>query len=502
MTDRWDAVGEPDSSLPEESENAAPASDSQAGASSGAPEADQSPLPDVGYDPAQLDIEPQLPETASATAMPDVFSDEYVYLQAKRGEIRQAQVIAVRGDGLVVDLGLKHEGLVPAYDVQRVGSDAAESVAVGDEIPVYIVRPEDRDGNIIVSWYRARQEQDWLDAQKLLENGGVWEGEIKGSNRGGLIVPFGKIRGFVPASHITGISRRMNQEALQERLENMVGQTLPLKVLEVNRQTRRLILSERVARREWRAQRREELLTDLQEGDRVHGVVSNICDFGVFVDIGGTDGLVHISELSWRRADHPSELVNIGQEVDAYVLRVDREHKRIGLSLRMLEEDPWEQVEQKYHVGQLVAGLVTKLADFGAFAVLDDGIEGLIHISELAEIPPTHPSEVVSRGAIFPLVVVKIDARRRRMGLSLKRVSEDDWYQWQRDHQATTEEPEEPLAPGEVPDVYTPDLTQPEPSLLAATDQDIPDEEAPSTDEELGASPTPDTPASTSGEDA
>ncbi len=378
------------------------------------------------------------------TGMTDVFSEEYTYLQPKRGEIRQAQVIAISGDGVMVDLGLKREGLIPGYDLQRVGSDTAEALSVGDDIPVFIIRPEDREGNIVVSWYRARQEQDWLDAQQLSESGEVWEGKVKGYNRGGLIVPFGKIRGFVPASHVTGISRRMDHATLQARLEEKVGQSLPLKVIEVNRQNRRLIMSERVARRQWRAKQRERLLAELKEGDVVHGVVSNICDFGAFVDIGGTDGLVHISEISWRRTNHPSEVLSAGQEVDAYVLRIDRERRRIGLSLRLLEPDPWESAEANYHVGQLVTGTVTKLTDFGAFAALEDGIEGLIHISELAEIPPKHPSEVVARGAEVPLLVVKVDSRRRRMGLSLKRVSEDEWYQWEEERriQAAAAEPE------------------------------------------------------------
>jgi small subunit ribosomal protein S1 len=246
---------------------------------------------------------------------------------------------------------------------------------------------------------------------------------------------------------VTGISRRMDHATLQARLADKVGQSLPLKVIEVNRQNRRLIMSERVARRQWRAKQRERLLAELREGDIVHGVVSNICDFGAFVDIGGTDGLVHISEISWRRTNHPSEVLSAGEEVDAYVLRVDRERKRIGLSLRLLEPDPWESAEENYHVGQLVTGAVTKLTEFGAFAALEDGIEGLIHISELADIPPKHPSEVVARGAEVPLLVVKVDSRRRRMGLSLKRVSEDEWYQWEEERriQAAAAEPE----PGE-----------------------------------------------------
>jgi small subunit ribosomal protein S1 len=178
----------------------------------------------------------------------------------------------------------------------------------------------------------------------------------------------------------------------------------------------------------------------------VHGVVSNICDFGVFVDLGGTDGLVHISELSWRRTTHPSEVVKVGDEVEAYVLRVDRENRRIGLSLRLTEPDPWQTAEQTYAVGQLVTGTVTKMIAFGAFAALDDGIEGLIHISELADEAPNHPSEAVSQGQVLPLKVVKVDSARRRMGLSLKHVTAEEWAKWEECHKAKEEKAEDDTA--------------------------------------------------------
>jgi small subunit ribosomal protein S1 len=379
-----------------------------------------------------------------------MMSEEYSYAQPKRGEIRMGHVISISADGIVVDLGLKREGFIPQDDLRQVGDEAVAALHEGEEIAVFVLRPEnDKEGNVLVSWHRARQEQDWVDAQRLHDTGEVWEGKIKGYNRGGLIAPYGKIRGFVPASQITGISRRMDSTSLQAHLAEMVGQTMPLKVIEVDRNNRRLILSERNARREWRALRRESLLAELQEGDRVHGVVSNICDFGVFVDLGGTDGLVHISELSWRRTTHPSEVVKIGDEVEAYVLRVDRENRRIGLSLRLTEPDPWQTAEERYAIGQLVTGTVTKMIAFGAFAALDDGIEGLIHISELSDESPKHPSEVVSQGQFLPLRVVKIEASRRRMGLSLKRVTAEEWAEWEACHKAAVAE-EEPETEVEV----------------------------------------------------
>jgi small subunit ribosomal protein S1 len=377
-----------------------------------------------------------LAERAQHPEMGDVFADEYAYQRPKRGEIRQGRIIAIRDDSIIVDLGLKREGVVPADDLQRVGSDVVDLLKVGDEIPVYVLRPEDDKEGILVSIHRARQEQDWIDAERLHDTGEIWEGKIAGYNRGGLIVHYGKIRGFIPASHLTGVSRRMDPTTLQARLTEMVGQDMPLKVIEVDRQNRRLIFSERTARREWRSQQREKLLDELKEGDHVRGMVSNVCDFGVFVDVGGTDGLVHISELSWRRTGHPSELLKVGDEVEAYVLRVDKERKRIGLSLRLMEPDPWERAEEKYQIGQVVYGTITKIIAFGAFAALDDGIEGLIHISELGEVAPKHPEEVVSVGLALPLAVVKIDSKRRRMGLSFRHVPEEERSKWEAQREA------------------------------------------------------------------
>jgi small subunit ribosomal protein S1 len=404
--------------------------------------------PAVG--PAEHEEPPTVQTGEGGTPKPGmshVLSEDYAYQQSKRGEIRLGRVIAIKEEGIVVDLGLKREGFVPQDDVRQVGSEALAALHEGDEIPVYVLRPEnDREGNVLVSWHRARQEQDWVDAQRLHDTAEVWEGRVKGYNRGGLIVPYGKIRGFVPASQITGVSRRLDAASLQARLAEMVGQDLPFKVIEVDRENRRLILSERTARREWRAKQREKLLNELQEGDIVPGVVRNICDFGIFVDLGGTDGLVHVSEMSWRRTNHPSEVVQVGDKVQAYVLRVDRENRRIGLSLRLAAPDPWSTVEEKYHVGDLVTGTITKLIAFGAFAALDDGIEGLVHISELAEIPPKHPSEIVSQDQVLPLCVVKIDTQRRRMGLSLKRVTEEERAQWESCHKVPEPEEEPELA--------------------------------------------------------
>jgi small subunit ribosomal protein S1 len=273
-------------------------------------------------------------------------------------------------------------------------------------------------------------EKDWQAAQEIFEAGECFESTVSGYNKGGLIVRLGKVRGFVPASQLVP-SYQKSQEELQSNEEywaRMVGKQLQLKIIELDRRRNRLILSERAAMREWRRQQKEQLLNELQKGDVRRGQVSSLCNFGAFVDLGGADGLVHLSELSWGRVSHPKEVLQVGDEVDVYILNVDREKRRIGLSIKRLQPEPWSLVPEKYSVGQLVQGTITKLANFGAFARLDnDEIEGLIHISELSEDPIAHPREVIREGDVVTLRIIRIDANRRRMGLSLKRVEEGEY---------------------------------------------------------------------------
>ncbi len=356
--------------------------------------------------------------------------EEYAYRHPQRGDIRKGVILSIGPEEIVVNIGLKREGIIPSSDLERLGEGAVSELEVGDEVPVFILKPRDQDGNVIVSLHRARLEQDWLDAQELLNSGEVWEGIVSGYNRGGLVVPFGKVRGFVPASQITNFPRRLPPDQRESRLAEMVGQKLHLRVIEVDRRRRRLVFSERDGEREWREQQRERLMQELCEGDIVHGTVSNLCDFGAFVDVGGADGLVHISELSWQRVRHPREVLKVGEEVDVYVLRLDYERKRIGLSIKRLQPEPWTLIDDKYDVGQLVEGTVTKVTDFGAFVLIKEGVEGLVHISELADSVPNHPREIVQEGERLLLRIVKLDVRRRRLGLSLKRVLPSEWEEW------------------------------------------------------------------------
>lgn len=360
----------------------------------------------------------------------DWFSEEACFDVPVRGTIRNGTIASVSRGEILIDIGAKSEGVIASREMEAMSQTARGRLSVGDEVEVYVVNPEDRDGNIILSLARAEEEIDWRWAESLLESQEVMEGEISGYNKGGLLVQMRRVRGFVPASQLDNIRRDIRYgSSPDERWAHMVGEQMQAKVIEVDRSRNRLILSERAAMKEWREAQKDRLLEELQEGEVREGRVINLADFGAFVDLGGADGLVHLSELSWKRVAHPREVVNVGDEVKVYILNVDRERRRIGLSLKRLESDPWMMIEQTFQTGTLVEGTITKLTKFGAFARLTglDDIEGLIHISELSEEHIEHPSEVVSEGQMVTMRVIRIEAQRRRLGLSIKRVDSDEY---------------------------------------------------------------------------
>jgi small subunit ribosomal protein S1 len=276
---------------------------------------------------------------------------------------------------------------------------------------------------------RARLESDWKKATEVFENAEVFDSKVISSNRGGVIVNVGRVRGFVPASQISSVrlSRDLDDTARQDRLGELVGRDITVKIIEIDRRRNRLILSERVAVRESRQSKKDHLLDGLKEGEIRRGTVSSLCDFGAFVDLGGADGLVHLSELSWGRVGHPRDVLSLDQEVDVYVLGVDKERRRIALSIKRLKAEPWSTVEERYEIGQLVDATITKVTDFGAFARLDEDIEGLIHISEISDDRITHPNSVVTEGQELQLRIIRLDPERQRLGLSLRRVSEENY---------------------------------------------------------------------------
>jgi small subunit ribosomal protein S1 len=340
------------------------------------------------------------------------------YSPPARGDIRHAEILEIRDNEIVVGLGAKRDGIVPPQDVDRLNSSVLKSLHVGDTVPVYVLNPSDREGNLVVSLNLGLQEQDWEDAESTMKSGDVVESEVLGFNRGGLLVHFGRLEGFVPSSHLVDVPIGLSDRDREAAITKLVGTNLRLKVVEVNQARRRLILSQREAQRGYRAQQKEQLLADLQVGAIVSGRVTGIRDFGVFVDVGGADGLVHVSELDWHRVPHPSDVVQVGQEVQVYVLELDHEHQRIALSLRRTRPDPWATVEEKYQVGQLVEGTISNVLDFGAFVVLPDGIEGLLHLSEMGDGSYTEPYSVVKSGDTISVRIVRIEPERKRIGFT------------------------------------------------------------------------------------
>lgn len=377
-----------------------------------------------------MHIESSLDTVSDGMDFAALLEASFAQKEPERGEIISGTVLAVDHFGLIVDVGIGRDGVVPRRDLERLPEDYLLEFHPDDEVDVMVVRTEDEDGNLVLSVSQARQSEDWRLAEKLMENDEVWEGIVTDANRGGLIVPFGNLRGFVPASHVTGLSRGLNEEDRKNQMSNLVGSKVMLKVIEVNWKRRRLVFSQRDAQRDRREARKEVLLDKLQEGEIRTGVVSGLRDFGAFVDLGGADGLIHISELAWHRVKHPREVLNVGDEVTVYVLRLDEEGKRIGLSLKRLQENPWDIIETIYHVGQLVEGKVSRIAQFGAFVSLDPGIEALLHISQMGEPQPEHPSLVVHEGQSLLMRVISIEPDKQRLGLSLKEVTEDEFGRW------------------------------------------------------------------------
>lgn len=345
------------------------------------------------------------------------------YRTLKYGDVIDGTVMHVDRDEILVDIGSKSEGVIPAREFSTLDDQERKSMGVGDQLLVFVVQPENQDGHAVVSIDRARQEKSWRILQEQYEAGQVIGAEVVNYNKGGLLVNLDGVRGFVPASQVTEI-RGGDDAQKQADMARLIGNSLQLKIIEINRHRNRLILSERQALQERRDEMKEKLIEQLREGEVRQGRVSSICDFGAFVDVGGADGLVHLSELSWSRVRHPSEVLHVGQEVDVFVLGINADEKKIALSIKRTQAEPWSRVAAKYDVNQLVVGTVTQLANFGAFARIEDGIEGLVHVSELSDARISHPRQLVNEGQELLLRIIRIDPQRRRMGLSLRRALE------------------------------------------------------------------------------
>ena len=355
--------------------------------------------------------------------------DQHDYDMPQAGDIRTGVIVANTPQGLIIDLGLKRDGIVPQSDLSKLEPEERDSLKVNDEVPVYVVQTEDPEA-LVVSIHLARLNQDWIEAEALLASGEIFEGEVIGYNKGGVIVPYGRIRGFVPISHLSDVTPGMGERRRQQRLARVRGEMIGVKIIEVDRHRHRLVMSQREAQREWEDKKRGELMETLQPGETRIGRVSGMRDFGAFVDLGGADGLVHISELSWHRIDHPREVVKLGDEIEVYVLGVDKESGRISLSRKKLLPNPWDTVAQRYVQNQLVEGKITRILDYGAFAEIEPGVEGLLHISQLSRNPVEDPRAIVKEGDVHLLRVVSIDQKRQRIGLSLKAVTATEQIEW------------------------------------------------------------------------
>jgi small subunit ribosomal protein S1 len=330
------------------------------------------------------------------------------------GDVVTGKVVRIDKDEVLVDIGYKSEGVIPQSELSiRRSIDPAEEVQLGEEVDALVLTKEDQDGRLILSKKRARFERAWRRIEAAAESGEPVEGNVIEVVKGGLIIDLG-VRGFLPAS-LVDIRRVQN-------LDEYLGQKIECKVIELNRSRNNVVLSRRAVLEEERKEARQQILDRLQRGEVVEGTISNIVDFGAFVDLDGIDGLIHISELSWGHVNHPSEVLSIGDTVRVKVLDIDRDRQRISLGLKQTQEDPWERVVNTYNVGDVLEGKVTKVVSFGAFVEIMEGVEGLVHISELAQHHVENPREVVDPGDEVKVKILEIDDERRRLSLSLKRV--------------------------------------------------------------------------------
>jgi small subunit ribosomal protein S1 len=343
--------------------------------------------------------------------------DESVLIDFKDGDIVEGDVVRIDMDEVLVDIGYKSEGLIPANELSiRKGADPHEIVELGQHVEALVLQKEDADGRLILSAKRAAFEKAWNRIEEAHAEQHTVEGPVIEVVKGGLIIDIG-LRGFLPAS-LVDIRRVRN-------LDSFLGQRLACKVIELNRSRNNVVLSRRAVLEEERKEERHRILTTLQEGDVITGTVSNLVDFGAFVDLEGIDGLIHISELSWNHVDHPSEVVEVGEEVQVKVLEVDRDRERISLGLKQTRKDPWQEIVERVNIGETIHGRVTKLVSFGAFVEVAEGVEGLIHISELADHHVETPDEIVRSGDEVDARIIDVDAKRRRLSLSLRPKKEE-----------------------------------------------------------------------------
>jgi len=393
--------------------------------------------------PTPPDGEPAHPEAEgeAGESFLEMLEASFDYEPPHRGEIRDAIILQIEPNEIIVDMGAKQDVIVTAQDLERLGDAYRKSLKVGQTVPVYVLNPRDSDGNLIVSINMGLQQYDWDEARALMDKDEVVEVTITGHNRGGVLVRWKSLEGFIPSSHMVTVSAGLQGNERREALNSLVGQKVGVNVIEVDQDRRRLIFSEREAQREWRAQQKARLLATLNEGDVVRGTVTGLRDFGAFVNLGGADGLIHVSELAWHRVDHPRDVLKIGDEIDVYVLSLDRNTNRIALSRKRLLPDPWDDALERYHEGMFVEGTVTNVVDFGAFIALDDGLEGLLHLSEMGDGSLKEPHSYVKKGDRLQLRISRLEPDQRRVGFTQR---------WGIEQEEPLEAPAPPEAPAQA----------------------------------------------------
>jgi small subunit ribosomal protein S1 len=339
------------------------------------------------------------------------------------GEIRKGTIASIGSNQILISVGAKSEGVVAGRELEQLTAEERAELQVGQEVNVFVLNPEDQNGNVVLSFKRAQEELSWENVEKMIADETVMDTKIIGFNKGGLIAAVGNLRGFVPSSQVSSARRAQSTgDTPEQRWQKMVGQPISVRIIEVDRERRRLILSERNTNTESRASMKDRVISELEEGKVYTGRVTSLAEFGAFVNLNGADGLVHLSELSWERLTHPKDILEVGQEVKVKVINIDREKKRIGLSIRALQDDPWKRQVEKFSVGQLVEGVITRMTKFGAFARLEGDVEGLVHVSELSNTRVEHLKELIKEGDVKTLRIIRIDSEQHRIGLSLSKV--------------------------------------------------------------------------------
>ena len=339
----------------------------------------------------------------------------------EQGELTIGTIVEISSEGLLVDLGLKREGLVPTSDLTRAEVNI-EQYKAGDEIEVLVTVPGHGSKSPILSVYQAVRHQSWKDAEESLNSGEVVTGTVDSFNRGGIIVTYLDLPGFVPASHISGVTKGIADNKRKELLESLVGKEISVRVIEVDRQRHRLVLSQRAAQRSLRAEQKDKLISELTLGQVLKGTIINVRDFGAFVDLGAADGLIHVSELAWQQVEHPKNIVEPGDQVDVMVISIDQKKQRIGLSMKQLLPSPWDTIGDRLAPGKDITGSISRILDFGVFVSLGEGIEGLLHNSMI----PDEGAPIMEIGNELDLTIVTLDIQRHRVSLSLQSSSTKD----------------------------------------------------------------------------